>query len=201
MTFLLDHFRLPLGRLFAEGFCWQSQGLQADEISMIMNQFPFFWKKSGQCFYLRFFFREKSAAMILAIGKIPLYRSWGSQGFCLSTPDLNTSSLLITQQSCVEFVFLIIVICMAGYGWFYVIYVITSLLARSESESMGPKKDGCGSQKNPVWVLVSIIFLFSPRKLGKMIQFNQHSFQMSWFKHHPAVGYNDCFFSSKSWRF
>lgn len=24
-----------------------------------------------------------------------------------------------------------------------------------------------------------------------MIQFNQHIFQMSWFKHHLAVGYND----------
>jgi len=30
-----------------------------------------------------------------------------------------------------------------------------------------------------------------------MIQFNQHIFQMSWFKHHLAVGYNDCFFFNK----
>ena len=38
------------------------------------------------------------------------------------------------------------------------------------------------------YVVVSNIFVFSPRTLGEMIQFDEHIFQMGWFNHQLEVG-------------
>ena len=45
---------------------------------------------------------------------------------------------------------------------------------------------GVGTPKTEYWVVVSnIYFLFSPRKFGEMIQFDEHIFEMGWFNHQP----------------
>ena len=39
----------------------------------------------------------------------------------------------------------------------------------------------------PLFSETSKYFLFSPRKLGKMIQFDAHIFQMGWFNHQLVI--------------